>query len=187
VLAPDVGTSAALFLAARYPDSIGSIIVGSGGAAYPLQVTGTLADIIGLDDADVLRGQDIRATIGAAIEPAASHSDEAAVWEDYVSAYEHGRFAESARYVRSYPEALAALATLLPSIETPALIINAARDPLVPPANGRYLHERLPRSRLVSIDTVHFAWELEPGEYGEYVADWISGGSTKAAAAAQLL
>jgi pimeloyl-ACP methyl ester carboxylesterase len=46
VLAPDVGTSAALFLAARYPDSIGSIIVGSGGAAYPLQVTGTLADII---------------------------------------------------------------------------------------------------------------------------------------------
>src|SRR5260370_23326122 len=46
LVAPDVGTGAALFLAARHPGTVTSLVVGGGGASYPLEVTGALADII---------------------------------------------------------------------------------------------------------------------------------------------
>src|SRR5262249_9726256 len=36
IVAPDVGTSAALFAAAAHPERIASVIVGTGGAALPL-------------------------------------------------------------------------------------------------------------------------------------------------------
>src|SRR3954451_9948254 len=38
IVAPDVGTSAALFAAAAHPERIASVIVGTGGAAGPLEV-----------------------------------------------------------------------------------------------------------------------------------------------------
>ena len=38
VVAPDVGTSAALFAAASGPDRFASVVVGSGGAAVPLEL-----------------------------------------------------------------------------------------------------------------------------------------------------
>jgi pimeloyl-ACP methyl ester carboxylesterase len=38
IVAPDVGTSAALFAAAAHPERIASVIVGTGGAAVPLQL-----------------------------------------------------------------------------------------------------------------------------------------------------
>jgi pimeloyl-ACP methyl ester carboxylesterase len=38
VVGPDVGTSAALFAAAGHPDRFSSIVVGTGGAAVPLQL-----------------------------------------------------------------------------------------------------------------------------------------------------
>ena len=40
LVAPDVGASAALFLAARHPDAVRSLVVGGGAAAFPLEVTG---------------------------------------------------------------------------------------------------------------------------------------------------
>ena len=55
------------------------------------------------------------------------------------------RFAKSMRYVRTYPEQLPILRHLLPTIETPVLIINGARDPVVPPVNAEFLHKRLSR------------------------------------------
>jgi pimeloyl-ACP methyl ester carboxylesterase len=39
------------------------------------------------------------------------------------------------------------------------LSLAGKRDPLVPPTNAEYLHERLPHSRLALLDTGHFAWE----------------------------
>ncbi|HEX9528917.1 MAG TPA: alpha/beta fold hydrolase [Streptosporangiaceae bacterium] len=71
LVAPDVGTSAALFLAARHPGKVTSLVVGGGGSAYPLDVTGTLADIIAAPDIEAFRTIDIRATIGATVEPVA--------------------------------------------------------------------------------------------------------------------
>ena len=106
LVGPDVGASAALFLAARHPELIRSLVVGGGGAAYPLDVTGTLADIIAAPGTEVFEDQDIRATVGASVDSAAPRDLEPDIWEDYVSAYENGRFAQSTRYVRSYPEQL---------------------------------------------------------------------------------
>ena len=174
LVAPDVGSSAALFLAARHPESVASLIVGSGAAAYPLDVAGTLADIIAAPDIEGFRAADIRASVGAAVEPVAPHAVEPDVWEDYVTSYEGGRFAESARYVRSYPDELRLLAGVLPEITTPVLVLSAERDPLVPPSNGQFLHQRLAGSKLVSFDSGHFPWEENAPEYAAAIVDWIT-------------
>jgi pimeloyl-ACP methyl ester carboxylesterase len=173
LVAPDVGASAALFLAARHPDAVRSLVVGSGAAAYPLDVTGTLADIIAAPGIEVFENLDIRGTIGATVEPVASPDLEPEIWEDYVSAYENGRFAQSTRYVRSYPEQLAELRDLLPGISVPVHVFAAAADPLVPVSNGRYLAERIPGSKLTVLMASHFPWEEIPDQFAEIVADWV--------------
>ena len=174
LVAPDVGASAALFLAARQPGVIRSLVAGGGGAAYPLDVGGTLADIIAAPGTDVFEHQDIRATIGATVEPVAPRDQEPDVWEDYVSAYEHGRFAQSTRYVRSYPQELLVLRDLLPAIRVPVHIFAAANDPLVPVSNGSYLAERIPGSELTILAAGHFAWEEVPDQFAAIVANWVA-------------
>jgi pimeloyl-ACP methyl ester carboxylesterase len=174
LVAPDVGASAALFLAARHPDAVRSLVVGGGGAAYPLEVTGTLADIIAAPGIEVFEDQDVRATIGATVEIAAPRAQEPGIWEDYVSAYENGRFAESTRYVRSYPEQLPVLRDLLPSIRVPVHVFAAADDPLVPVSNGEYLAQRIPGSKLTILPASHFAWEEVPDQFAVLVTDWVT-------------
>jgi pimeloyl-ACP methyl ester carboxylesterase len=44
VVGPDVGTGASLFAAALYPGSSRSLVVGTGSAAHPLQLSGVLKD-----------------------------------------------------------------------------------------------------------------------------------------------
>src|SRR5208282_3799105 len=68
LVAPDVGASAALFLAGRHPDALCSLVVGGGAAAFPLEVAGTLADIIAAPGIEAFEAQDILATIGATVE-----------------------------------------------------------------------------------------------------------------------
>lgn len=171
LVAPDVGTSAALFLAARHPGAVRSMVIGGGGSAVPLDVTGTLADIIAAPGTEVFEGQDIRATIGASVEPVAPRDLEPEVWEDYVSAYENGRFAESTRFVRSYPDELPVLRDLLPAIRVRVRIFAADGDPLVPVSNGRYLAERIPGSELTILTAGHFAWEEIPDQFAAMVAE----------------
>jgi hypothetical protein len=43
LVAPDVGTSAALFAAAAHPERPASVVVGTGGAAVPIQLGEPLA------------------------------------------------------------------------------------------------------------------------------------------------
>jgi pimeloyl-ACP methyl ester carboxylesterase len=174
LVAPDVGASAALFLAARHPDAVRSLVVGGGGAAYPLEVTGTLADIIAAPGIEAFEGFDVRANIGATVEPAAPRATEPDIWEDYVSAYENGRFAQSTRYVRSYPGQLFVLRDLLPAIGVPVHVFAADGDPLVPVSNGRYLAGRIPGSELTILETGHFAWEQVPGQFAALVTDWVT-------------
>ena len=171
LVAPDVGTGAALFLAARHPDAVRSMVVGGGGSAVPLDVTGALADIIAAPGTEVFEGQDIRATIGATVEPVAPRDREPDIWEDYVSAYENGRFAESTRYVRSYPDQLPVLRDLLSAIRVPVCVFAADGDPLVPVSNGRYLTERIPGSELTILAAGHFAWEEIPDQFAAMVAE----------------
>jgi pimeloyl-ACP methyl ester carboxylesterase len=173
LVAPDVGASAALFLAARRPDAVRSLVVGGGAAAFPLEVAGTLADIIAAPGIDVFETQDIRATIGATVEPVAPRGQEPEVWEDYVSAYENGRFAQSTQYVRSYPEQLRLLRDELPEVRVPVRVFGATEDPLVPVSNARYLAGRVPGSELTILAAGHFAWEQVPAEFASMVTDWL--------------
>jgi pimeloyl-ACP methyl ester carboxylesterase len=176
IVGPDVGTAAALFLAARSPERVTSLTVGGGAVALPIEVGGALAQFIEAPSLDILRELDTRNAIGAAVEPVASSLTEPEVHEDCVSAYDLGRFAESARFVRHYPEQNKVLADLLPTISTPTQIIAGDADELVPWSNNQYLDDRLPNSEAHKIDAGHYAWEQAPETYGRLVVDWVGGG-----------
>jgi pimeloyl-ACP methyl ester carboxylesterase len=176
VVGPDVGTAAALFLAARSPDRVTSLTVGGGAVAFPIEAGGTLKNVIEAPSLDAVRELDARTAIGQAVEAGAPSGSEPEVHEDYVSAYDLGRFAESARFVRHYPEQNPVLRELLPSIATPTLIVAGRDDPIVPWSNNEYLHELLPASELHPLDAGHYAWEQAPEEYGRLVVDWVDGG-----------
>ena len=143
IVAPDVGTSAALFAAAAHPERIASVIVGTGGAAVPLQLGEPLASWVLDPDLDKYREMDPRAIVGAAIDTIAGGVPDD-IRADYLDCYDGDRFVESMRYVRRYPEELPELAELLPQIATPVTIINGRHDPVVPLANAEFLDERLP-------------------------------------------
>ena len=176
LVCPDIGTPAALFAAASYPGRIRSLVVGSGGTAYPLAVDGVLKELIEAPGIDACRSQDPRALVQrwmASLGPAAPGDD---IIADYVESNMGDRFAESTRYVRSYPEQLPLLAGRLSQIFTPVQIITGRRDPLVPAANAEFLHARLPNSRLDVLDTGHLAWEEAAAQYAAIIAAWINGG-----------
>ena len=182
VVAPGTGTAAALFAAARYPGRLRSLVVGSGAAAVPLQLGGMVKDIIEAPDLDGFRRADPRQLVNAALSGISRYTLPEAVRDDYLASYQGNRFAESARYLRSYPAELPVLAGLLPQIDTPVQIIAGAGDTAVPPVNATFLHERLPHSKLDVLDAGHFTWEDTAAEYAALVTSWwrgTAGGSRK--------
>jgi pimeloyl-ACP methyl ester carboxylesterase len=176
VVGPDVGTAAALFLAAKQPERVKSLTIGGGAVSDPVEAGGALEYTINAPDLDAVRALDARTNISAAVEAGAPSASEPEVHEDYVSAYDLGRFAESARFVRHYPVQNAILRDLLPTIATPTQIIAGKDDDLVPWSNNQYLHDRLANSELHPLEAGHFAWEQAPGEYARLIVDWIEGG-----------
>jgi pimeloyl-ACP methyl ester carboxylesterase len=176
IVGPDVGTAAALFLGARTPERVTSLTIGGGAVGFPIEAGGALKDVIEAPSLDNVRGLDARANIGQAVDAVAGRDSEPEVHEDYVSAYDLGRFAESARFVRHYPVQNPVLRDLLPSIATPTQILAGRHDDLVPWSNNQYLHDLLPNSEIHPLDAGHFAWEQAPEEYGSLVAEWVSGG-----------
>jgi pimeloyl-ACP methyl ester carboxylesterase len=174
IVAPDVGTAAALFTATAYPERIATAIVGTGGAAVPMQLGEPLASWVLDPDLDKYRRMDPRAIVTAAVETIAGGIPDD-VRADYLTCYEGDRFAESMRYVRRYPEELPVLASLLPQITVPVTIINGRHDRVVPLANAEFLDQRLPLSRLVVLDAGHFIWEEEPAEYAAAILDSVTG------------
>jgi len=185
VVGPDVGTGASLFAAALHPGRLRSLVVGSGGAAYPLQLGGVLKDWVEAPDLDGYRSADPRQIVAAALTAGLDrYALPDHVREDYLSAYAGDRLVESMRYVRAYPAELAVLRDLLAEIRTPVQIIAGARDPVVPPANAEYLHERLPNTRLDILDTGHFTWEDGADEFAALVTSWWGGGYATAGSAA---
>ncbi len=174
VVGPDVGTSAALFAAAAHPERIASVIVGTGGAAIPIQLGEPLRSWVLDPDLDKYRRMDPRAIVNVAIDTIAGGVPDA-IRADYLDCYDGDRFVESMRYVRRYPEELPVLAALLAQIATPVTIINGRHDRVVPLANAEFLDQRLPSSRLVVIDAGHFVWEEAPDEYASIILDSIAG------------
>jgi len=174
IVAPDVGTSAALFAAAAHPERITSVTVGTGGAAVPIDLGEPLRSWVLDPDLDKYRRMDPRAIVNAAVDTIAGGvRDE--IRADYLACYDGDRFVESMRYARMYPEQLPVLAELLPQITTPVTIINGRHDRVVPVSNAEFLDERLPTSRVVLIDAGHFVWEEAPAQYASVILDSIAG------------
>jgi pimeloyl-ACP methyl ester carboxylesterase len=173
LVGPDVGTGAVLFALSEDLDRFPSAVVGSGGASFPLEVTGALKEIIEAPDVSGFRALDGRDIVAQALEGIERHTLPEAVREDYLSSYAGDRFAESAAYVRSYPSDLPVLAERLGDIRTPVQIIAGRRDTLVPPSNAEFLHARLPGSKLDILETGHFAWEDGADDYLALTRSWI--------------
>jgi pimeloyl-ACP methyl ester carboxylesterase len=176
VIGPDIGTGASLFAAALHPGRLRSLVVGSGGAAFPLQLGGLVKEWVQAPDLDAYRSADPRQIVTGALTDIESYALPDFVREDYLSSYDGDRFVESMRYVRSYPTQLPVLRELLAAIQTPVQIIAGARDPAIPPANAEFLHQRLPNSKLDIIDAGHFTWEDAADQYATLVTNWWTGG-----------
>jgi pimeloyl-ACP methyl ester carboxylesterase len=58
IVAPDVGTSSSLFAAAAAPGRFCTVVVGSGGAAVPLELTGVLKELVEATDLEPYRQMD---------------------------------------------------------------------------------------------------------------------------------
>ena len=184
VIGPDVGTGAALFAAALHPGRLRSLVVGSGATAFPLQVHGSLKDWVEAPDLETYRSADPREIVTGALSVIERYVLPDAIREDYLSSYEGDRFVESMRYARAYPTDLPVLRDLLPEIQTPVQIIAGGHDPVVPPSNAEFLHERLSKSKLDILDAGHFTWEDAADEYAALVTSWWGGGYATAGSAA---
>jgi pimeloyl-ACP methyl ester carboxylesterase len=55
-------------------------------------------------------------------------------------------------------------------------IIAGRHDRVVPLVSAEFLDERLPASRLVTIDAGRFSWEEAPARYASAILDAIRGG-----------
>ena len=72
IVAPDVGTAAALFAAAAHPQRIATAIVGAGGAAVRIQLGEPLASWVLDPDLDPYRKMDPHVIVGAALDTIAA-------------------------------------------------------------------------------------------------------------------
>jgi len=175
VVGPDIGTSSSLFAAAARPGRFRTLVVGSGGAAVPLELTGVLKEWVEAVDLEPYRKLGGRKVVEVALGTIEGYVPSAEVREDYMSAYEGERFAKTIPYVQSYREYLPQLADLLPQIQTPVRIVAGADDRVVPPVNSEFLGRRLPRGRVDLIPGAgHFCWEEKPAEYAALVTGWWS-------------
>jgi pimeloyl-ACP methyl ester carboxylesterase len=173
IVAPDVGTSAALFAAAAHPERMASVITGSGGAAVPLELGEPLRSRVLDPDLDKWRRTDPSETVNTSLDTIAGGIPDE-IRADYLASYQGDRYVESMRYVRRYPEELPVLAELLPQITTPVTIINGRHDRVVPIANAEFLDQRLPNSHVVLVDAGHFVWEEASTQYASTILDSIT-------------
>jgi pimeloyl-ACP methyl ester carboxylesterase len=174
IVAPDVGTAAALFAAADHPGLFASVTVGAGGTKVPIQLGEPLASWALDPDFGKYRVMDPRPVVGAALDTIQGGIPDE-IRADYLDCYAGDRFAESMKYVRTYPQQLPVLAGLLPHIDTPVTIIAGRHDHAVPLANAEFLHDRLPASHLVILEAGHFAWEEAPAEYASAILETVTG------------
>jgi pimeloyl-ACP methyl ester carboxylesterase len=141
-------------------------VIGTGGAAVPLQLGGVLKEWVEAPSIEPYRKIDGRQIVTAAIGTLERYKPTETARHDYLESFAG--------------EQLPVLSGLLPTIETPVLIVNGARDPVVPPVNAEYLHARLPKSKLEIIDAGHFIWEDAADTYADLVVSWWAEGHAKA-------
>jgi pimeloyl-ACP methyl ester carboxylesterase len=173
LIGPDVGTSAVLFASLLSPESMTSAVVGSGGAAVPIDLAPPLSDWALDPDVGRFRALDPARVIDAALATVPGHTFPAAIREDYHACYSGDRFFQSIQYVRRYPEELPTLAARLHEIETPVMVFAGFRDRVVPISNAEFLAARLRDSRLATLGAGHFVWEEAPDAFAQLLSTWI--------------
>ena len=158
LVAPDIGTSAALFAAASQPRLLSSLVVGSGGAAVPLQLEGPLAEWVLAPDLDRYRAMDPRAIVAAALDTIEGYALPPEIRDDYLDCYDGDRFVESMRYARTYPDQLPEAREASPrdrdprsDHRRPARSGGPARQCRVPPREPARLPARRPRRRALRV------------------------------------
>ena len=87
VVAPDIGTSAALFAAASHPDRFLSVVVGSGGANVPIQLGDPLREWVFARDLEPYRRIGGRAIVERVLETLERYKVTDAAREDYIASY----------------------------------------------------------------------------------------------------
>ncbi len=175
VIGPDVGTGATLFLADLEPGLLRSAIVGSG-ATLGRSRSPVRSRTSSRPRTSMAFARSIPARLSRRRSLASSDTGCRPCPRRLPDLIRRQRFAESARYVRAYPDDLPVLAERLAHIELPVQVIAGRHDELVPPSNAEFLHEHLPHSRLELLDSNHFTWEDAAQEYAALATDWIGGG-----------
>jgi pimeloyl-ACP methyl ester carboxylesterase len=173
---PDVGTGALLWAAVTHPDAFPSIIVGGGGAVFPLQVDGLLKTFIDAGSIESFRQLDPADVISQSVGAIKNYEVPTIVRDDYTKSYSGDRFARSVAYVQSYPSDLEALSPELPSLRTPVQILVGRDDPYGLASDAELLHQKLTHSRLQVLATGHNAWEEDPTAYAGVIIDWVNRG-----------
>ena len=147
--------------------------IGGGAVRFPIEAGGALKDIIEAPSLDVVRrARSPEHDIGYAVEAGAEERRRSNPPEDYVSAYDLGRFRSPARFVRHYPEQNPVLGDLLPAITTPTQIVARLTTTS---CRGRTTSTCTTSSNceIHPLDAGHFAWEQAPQDYGRVVAEWV--------------
>jgi len=84
LVGPDIGTGTALFAAALHPGKLRSLVVGSGAAIFPLQVTGALKDFIEAPDLEVYRALPARSIVDGVVDSIKHYTLPDVAREDYI-------------------------------------------------------------------------------------------------------
>jgi pimeloyl-ACP methyl ester carboxylesterase len=173
---PDVGTAALLWAAVTHPDVFRSIVIGAGGATFPLQVDGLLKTFIDAGSIEPFKELDPAEVISQSVGSIKNYDVPTIVRDDYTKSYSGDRFAQSVAYVQSYPSDLEALSPELPSLRMPVQILVGRDDPYGLASDAQLLDQRLSHSRLQVFPTGHNAWEEDPAGYADAIIDWVNGG-----------
>ncbi len=176
ILGPDIGAPTALFMAARYPKRIKSLIVSSGASVYPLQVDNVLKDIIYAPDLEGFKQVPVKDIIDSSISEFKNYVLPEEIRADYISSYEDGRLFEAMQILREFVNDIPKLDKLIDGIITPVQIIWGENDPIALVETARILHKRLQKNKLNILNGGHYVWEENSTEFLSIVKDWLNGG-----------
>jgi pimeloyl-ACP methyl ester carboxylesterase len=177
ILGPDIGAPIALFLAARYPERIKSIIINGGAAVIPFKVDNVLRDIMYAPDLEGFKQLAVKDVINGSLSELRNYRLPDEIRADYISSYENGRLFTAMKILRAYIVDIPILNELLESIMTPVQIIWGVNDPVALVDNAYILHERLPKNKIHIVeDGAHYIWEENSAEYLAIITNWLSEG-----------
>ena len=178
VIAPDIGTPACLFAAAKHPGVFKSLVIGSGATDHK-DILGALDAIVNAPTLEPFKDLTGEAFVRDAVGGMTNYKLPDYVLDDYIQSYAGDKFWDAMAFIRDYPNALPRLRELLPKITVPCQLTVGRHDPFVPVSNAEGLHRGLPKSKLDVIECGHFVWEDEPESYGRLAREFILGGYAK--------